>query len=82
MDDPIPKITIRLWRNDAIVLFDWLMSADLDEVPAAHPAVKQALTDLLSQLEQTEVPYGASGDGLTEEEIAAASDAITRDMGW
>jgi hypothetical protein len=36
---------------DTVVLFDWLMSVDLNEVPIRHPAEKQALADLLTQLE-------------------------------
>ena len=82
MDDSIPKVTIELWRSDAVVLFDWLMSTDLNEVPADHPAVKQALTDLLSRLEETETPYGSSGTGLTQEEIDIARAEVAKDMGW
>jgi hypothetical protein len=44
-------VTLDLWRSDAIVLFDWLMRADLNSVPIEHPAEKQALADLLSRLE-------------------------------
>ena len=82
MDELIPKVSIELWRSDAVVLFDWLMSTDLDDVPADHPAVKQALTDLLSRLEETAIPYGSSGQGLTEEEIDAARVEVSKDMGW
>lgn len=65
MDPSTPTVSITLWRADAIVLFDWLMGADLNEVPADHKAVKQALTDLLGRLEvDTDVPYGHSGTGL------------------
>lgn len=59
MDELIPKVTIELRRSDAVVLFDWLTSTDLNDVPADHPAGKQALTDLLSRLEETAIPgYG------------------------
>lgn len=76
-------MTIKLWRADAIVLFDWLMSADLNEIPADHGAVKQALTDLLTRLEaDTDVAYGASGQGLTQEEIDDARREVSKDMGW
>lgn len=69
MDDPIPQVSLTLWRSDAIVLFDWLARTDLNTVPLDHPAVKQALTDLFTRLEtDTDVPYGASGQGLTREE--------------
>jgi hypothetical protein len=79
----MPKVTIELWRPDAIVLFDWLASTDLDGVPADHPAVKQALADLLTSLEQeTDVPHGVSGSGLTQLEIDAARREVSKDMGW
>ena len=51
MNSALPTITVQLWRADAVVLFDWLMSTDLDTVPVTHPAQKQALADLLSALE-------------------------------
>ncbi len=73
----VPKVTIELWRADAIVLFDWLMSADLDRVPIRHPAEKQALADLLTRLEQeTDILP------VTQEQIDAARDEVARDMGW
>ena len=79
MEDDVPTVTVRLWRPDAIVLFDWLMSADLDTVPISHPAQKQALADLLSRLE-----WAADTDvtASTAEEIAAAQQEVARDMGW
>jgi hypothetical protein len=81
--DDIPKVTIRIWRADAIVLFDWLMHTDLNTVPIEHPAEKQALADLLSRLEDTtDVPYGDSGKGLTQQEIDTARAAVAKDMGW
>jgi hypothetical protein len=62
-------VKLSLWRADAIVLFDWLMSTDLNTVPITHPAQKQALADLLSRLE-----FDTDTDitGSTAEEIAAA----------
>ncbi|WP_234392821.1 MULTISPECIES: hypothetical protein [Actinomycetes] len=70
---------MRLWRADAVVLFDWLMTVDLDTVPITHPAQKQALVDLLSGLE-----YATDRDvaGSTAEEIAAAQEEVAKDMGW
>ena len=72
-----PSFTdVRLWDQEALVLFDWLMTVDLEAIPVAHPAQKQALMDLLNQLEQsvrTDSPA---------EEIAAAKAAVSRDMGW
>ena len=77
MDPSLPKVHIELWRSDAIVLFDWVMSVDLNAVPITHPAEKQALADLLTRLEdETDVP------GVTQEQIDAARDEVARDMGW
>ncbi|WP_253889324.1 hypothetical protein [Actinokineospora diospyrosa] len=75
----VDNVNIPLWRADAIVLFDWLMSTDLNTVPITHPAQKQALTDLLSRLE-ADVDSDIAGS--TAEEIAAAQEAVARDMGW
>jgi hypothetical protein len=83
VDPPIPQVSFKLWRADAIVLFDWLNCTDLNQVPAEHKAVKQALSDLLTRLEtETDVPYGASGTGLTQEEIDVARHEVSKDMGW
>lgn len=72
-----PTVEVKLWRADAVVLFDWLMSVDLNQVPITHPAEKQALMDLLTRLEQeTDVP------GVTQEEIDQARAEVARDMGW
>ncbi|MGW3864324.1 hypothetical protein ACWEDZ_22945 [Streptomyces sp. NPDC005047] len=71
-----PTVDLRLWRSDAIVLFDWLMSTDLSAVPVTHPAQKQALADLLARLEDVDVIES------TEEEIAAAQEEVAKNMGW
>ncbi|MBT2446644.1 hypothetical protein J7F03_06035 [Streptomyces sp. ISL-43] len=77
MDPDLPVVTVSLWRADAVVLFDWLMSVDLNTVPIGHPAQKQALMDLLGRFEQdTDVPE------VTAEEIAAAQADVAKDMGW
>ena len=77
MDPSLPTVRIDLWRADAIVLFDWLMSVDLDAVPTTHPAEKQALADLLTRLEhETDIP------GATPEQIDRAREQVARDMGW
>jgi len=75
----LPTVSVRLWRADAVVLFDWLMSTDLDTVPITHPAQKQALADLLSRFE-----WAADSDitASTAEEIAAAHEEVAKDMGW
>ncbi|MER6523358.1 hypothetical protein ACFWHQ_38275 [Streptomyces sp. NPDC060334] len=70
-----PTVDLRLWRADAIVLFDWLMSTDLNTVPITHPAQKQALADLLARLEEGIIES-------TDEEIAAAQAEVAKNMGW
>jgi hypothetical protein len=74
-----PTVTVRLWRADAVVLFDWLASTDLNAVPITHPAQKQALADLLSRFE---FDVDADIAGSTAEEIASAQAAVAKDMGW
>jgi hypothetical protein len=77
MDRLLPKVNIELWRSDAVVLFDWLMSVDLNAVPTTHPAEKQALADLLTRLEhETDIP------GVTQEQIDTARQEVARNMGW
>ena len=77
MDPDLPTVELSLWRSDAVVLFDWLMSTDLNTVPITHPAQKQALADLLNRLEGwTDIP------GLTDEQIAEAQAQVAADMGW
>ncbi|MFB6672957.1 hypothetical protein ACFCWG_11260 [Streptomyces sp. NPDC056390] len=71
-----PTVDLRLWRSDAIVLVDWLVSTNLNAVPITHPAQKQALADLLARLEEVDVIES------TEEEIAAAQEEVAKDMGW
>ena len=82
MNDLIPTVDVKPRRADAVVLFDWLTRADLNNIEIKHPAEKQALTDLLARLEDTDVPYGASGTGLTQDEIDAARADVGKDMGW
>lgn len=82
MDASIPTVNLELWRADAIVLFDWLHSVDLNAIPIEHRAEKQALMDLFTRLEtETDVPYGASGTGLTQDEIDEARSQVAKDMG-
>ena len=39
--------------------------------------------DLFTRLEtETDVPYGASGTGLTQEEIDEARSQVAKGMGW
>ncbi len=72
----VPVIEIRIWQSDAIVLFDWLMSTDLNTVPISHPAQKQALADLLTRLEET------IDTSVTQQQIDIAQAEVARDMGW
>ena len=76
MTSPLPQVKLSLWRADAVVLFDWLMTVDLNTVPINHPAEKQALADLLSRLEESDVV------GVDQGEIDAAREQVARDMGW
>jgi hypothetical protein len=69
-------VEVSLWRADAVVLFDWLMSTDLNTVPIAHPAQKQALADLLARLEETDVSDSSHAD------IAGAQSDVAKNMGW
>jgi hypothetical protein len=59
----IDFVDVRLWRADAVVLFDWLMRADLDAVRFEHPAQRQALRDLFGRLGHVlDVPSRAQVD--------------------
>jgi len=79
MEEELPTVSLRLWRADAIVLFDWLAHTDLNTVPITHPAQKQALADLLTRFE-----WAADADvtAATADEVAAAQAEVSRDMGW
>ncbi|XAS70392.1 hypothetical protein VUN82_14835 [Micrococcaceae bacterium Sec5.1] len=77
MDPSIPTVSVNLWRADVVVLYDWLMSVDLNSVPITHPAEKQALADLLTRIEtETDIP------GVTQTQIDVARAEVARDMGW
>ncbi|MEU8382150.1 hypothetical protein [Streptosporangium sp. NPDC048865] len=65
---------LSLWTADAVVLFDWLLSVDLDQLPVRHLAQKQALMDLLQQLDRS-IP------GYTSEDIEHAHLLLTQEMG-
>lgn len=77
MDPSVSTVRVNLWRADVVVLYDWLMSVDLNAVPITHPAEKQALADLLTRIEtDTDVP------GVSQAQIDDARAEVTRDMGW
>ena len=67
-----PMINVPLWRADAIVLQFWLSTVDLDEVPVEEESQRQALRDLLTALDQTDV-----GDA-DDAEIVAAHALVSR----
>jgi hypothetical protein len=70
-------VELELWRSDAVVLFDWLVTVNLNDVPITHPSQKQALFDLRTQLEsQTDVDYSGA------DEIVKAQGEVAADMGW
>ncbi len=77
MKEDVPVTQVTLWLDDAIVLYDWLMSVDLNSIPITHPAQKQALADLLSRLEQD-----SPVEGVSVEDIARAQSAVAAHMGW
>jgi hypothetical protein len=70
----IDFVDVRLWRADALVLFDWLMRTDLEKVPVAHAAERQALADLFGRL-------GHVLDVPSQAQIDEARDQIGRDGG-
>jgi hypothetical protein len=72
----VPQTKISIWRADAVVLFNWLMTVDLDSVPITHPAEKQALMDLLTRLEESDAA------NVDQAEIDDSRAAVARDMGW
>ncbi len=43
-------VDVRLWAADAVVLFDWLMRTDLDQIPVEDASQRQALEALLGRL--------------------------------
>lgn len=76
--ESVPTVNVRLWHADAVVLYDWLMSTDLNAVPITHRAQKQALVDLAGRFEWA---CDVDVTGCTELEIAAAQEAVARAMG-
>lgn len=69
--DP-PVLSVDLWRADAVVLHFWLTSVDLDALPFEHEGQRQALRDLLTELDQT---VAAEAD---DEEIVRSHDLVDR----
>jgi hypothetical protein len=53
------------------------VTVDLDSVPIAQPAEKQALADLYTRLEhETDI------SGVTQAQIDKAREEVAGDMGW
>jgi hypothetical protein len=77
MDDPTSRVALHLHPAAVLVLFDWLMSVDVDAVPTSHRSQKQALMDLLTAIEVDTVAPDAPAA-----EIALAQEVVARDMGW
>jgi hypothetical protein len=50
-----------MWSADWVVLYDWLSSVDLSTIPVEHKAAKQALADLMSNMEGNLDPAGGGG---------------------
>ena len=76
MDPALPATAITIWRSDAVVLYDWLMTVNLGSVPVTHPSERQALMDLLTRLEQTDVA------GVTQAQIDAAREEVSPEADW
>ncbi|HEY8546487.1 MAG TPA: hypothetical protein VIL36_15615 [Acidimicrobiales bacterium] len=64
-------VDVRLWKADAVALFDWLLKVDLDRVPVEHPAQRQALADLFGRL-------GHVLDVPSNDQLHAAFEELTR----
>lgn len=67
-----PLLRLDLWSADAVVLHWWLTNVNLDGLPFEHPAQRQALVDLLTELDQTVAAEA------TDEEIVRSHEAVTR----
>ncbi len=74
---PGERWTLKMYSADFVVLFDWLSSIDFSQLPVTHKAEKQALTDLLSNMEhQVDVTE------VTQDEIDLARELVSKDMDW
>jgi hypothetical protein len=76
MDSERSSVHLELYRADAVVLFDWLMSTDLNAIPITHPAQKQVFIDLCDELENQTDVIGAS-----IEEVALAQEEVAKNIG-
>ena len=70
------KIMIQLSRAEALVLFDWITSAEeAEKLPVSHPAEERVLWELEAQLEHAlSEPFASN----YKELLAAAREEILR----
>lgn len=47
MDSDLPMVTVPLWHADAVVLFDWLMTTDLNTVPPPGRGTRQRGNEMI-----------------------------------
>ena len=73
-----PTVELRLRPEDAIVFFDWIQEGRPRISSGGTPAVKQALTDLLSRLEEI-IPYEFD---LTPPRVEQAREPLLGIRGW
>jgi ribosomal protein S18 acetylase RimI-like enzyme len=50
---PHIEFDIPIWEAEAVALYNWLWTIDLDAVPISHKAERQAFMDLLSRLDES-----------------------------
>jgi hypothetical protein len=70
---------LKMWSADWVVLYDWLSSVDLSTIPVEHKAAKQALADLMSNMEGN---LDADVQSSTTEDIDRARHLVSKDMDW
>jgi hypothetical protein len=68
-----------MWSADWVVLYDWLSSVDLSTIPVEHKSAKQALADLMSNMEWN---LDADVQSSTIEDIDRARHLVSKDMDW
>jgi hypothetical protein len=72
--DASARAQVRLHPAQVPVLYAWLCSVDLDQVPVGHPAHRLALMDLLTAIEaDTGAHYATTAD------IAQARDRVAQE---
>ena len=71
--------TLKMWSADWVVLYDWLVNVDFSTIPVEHKSAKQALTDLLNNMD-----FNLSGGvaSVSSEKVELARIAVSKDMDW